>query len=197
LEVVHDRQEPKIRYPPPPCPHQPVVQSAMLTPPPSGGIPHDTFGMTTHGVHTFVLAALREAGLREEEVSKVQTGGPDGDLGSNEIKVSKDKSLAARGRGVIAQDGCDCRRQRRALRPRWYLKDLLSLTPKASTVPSSFASRPFAFPSLILARPSARGDSSSAHPPPPCLTLKVKVDDKDVKLPDGSIVERSPHLPLL
>ncbi|KAH9253424.1 hypothetical protein BASA81_008621 [Batrachochytrium salamandrivorans] len=37
---------------------------------------------------------LPQAGLKEEETTKFQTGGPDGDLGSNEIKISKDKTVA-------------------------------------------------------------------------------------------------------
>ena len=59
-----------------------------------GGIPHDTFGMTTQSVHTYVVGILRELGIPEETITKFQTGGPDGDLGSNEILVSKDKTKA-------------------------------------------------------------------------------------------------------
>eukprot|EP01006_Ploeotia_vitrea_P032062 TRINITY_DN64339_c0_g1_i2.p1 TRINITY_DN64339_c0_g1~~TRINITY_DN64339_c0_g1_i2.p1 ORF type:complete len:1027 (-),score=129.24 TRINITY_DN64339_c0_g1_i2:148-3228(-) len=59
-----------------------------------GGIPHDTYGMTTNSVHTMVLGVLDEMGLKEEEITKFQTGGPDGDLGSNEIIISKDKTIA-------------------------------------------------------------------------------------------------------
>ncbi len=40
--------------------------------------------------------------FQEEDISKIQTGGPDGDLGSNEIKISKDKTLAiVDGSGVL------------------------------------------------------------------------------------------------
>jgi len=40
--------------------------------------------------------------LKEEEITKFQTGGPDGDLGSNEIKISKDKTVAiVDGSGVL------------------------------------------------------------------------------------------------
>nr|KAJ3412067.1 NAD-dependent glutamate dehydrogenase [Polyrhizophydium stewartii] len=67
-----------------------------------GGIPHDTFGMTTRSVHQYVLGINRKLGLREEAVTKFQTGGPDGDLGSNEIKISKDKTVAiVDGSGVL------------------------------------------------------------------------------------------------
>jgi glutamate dehydrogenase len=67
-----------------------------------GGIPHDLYGMTTLGVHEYVLGVLEKNGIREENITKIQTGGPDGDLGSNEILISKDKTLAiVDGSGVL------------------------------------------------------------------------------------------------
>ncbi|KXS12524.1 NAD-dependent glutamate dehydrogenase [Gonapodya prolifera JEL478] len=67
-----------------------------------GGIPHDSYGMTTRGVHQYVLGILRKLNLKEEDIRKLQTGGPDGDLGSNEIRISKDKTVAiVDGSGVI------------------------------------------------------------------------------------------------
>ncbi len=57
-----------------------------------GGIPHDLYGMTTRGVHEYVLGIMKKLNIKEESVFKLQTGGPDGDLGSNEIKISKDKT---------------------------------------------------------------------------------------------------------
>jgi len=71
-------------------------------PPSLGGIPHDMFGMTTRSVHRYVLGCLSKMGLKEENVTKFQTGGPDGDLGSNEILISKDKTKAiVDGSGVL------------------------------------------------------------------------------------------------
>lgn len=67
-----------------------------------GGIPHDVYGMTTRSVHQYVLGIYRKLGLREESCTKLQTGGPDGDLGSNEIKISKDRTIAiVDGSGVL------------------------------------------------------------------------------------------------
>lgn len=67
-----------------------------------GGIPHDTYGMTTRGVHQYVLGVIRKLGLDETQLTKLQTGGPDGDLGSNEIKISKDQTIAiVDGSGVL------------------------------------------------------------------------------------------------
>merc|ERR1719245_998713 len=58
--------------------------------------------MTTASVHTFVLQLLDKLGIEEEKITKFQTGGPDGDLGSNEILVSKDKTIAiVDGSGVL------------------------------------------------------------------------------------------------
>lgn len=67
-----------------------------------GGIPHDLFGMTTRSIHQYVAGIYRKLGLEEEQVSKFQTGGPDGDLGSNEIKISRDRTVAVvDGSGVL------------------------------------------------------------------------------------------------
>ena len=74
-----------------------------------GGIPHDIYGMTTRSVHQYVVGILRKLGIDESTVKKLQTGGPDGDLGSNEIKISKDKTVAiVDGSGVLYdRDGID------------------------------------------------------------------------------------------
>ncbi len=67
-----------------------------------GGIPHDLYGMTTNSVHQYVLNILDKVGKKEKNITKVLTGGPDGDLGSNEIMISKDTILAIiDGSGVL------------------------------------------------------------------------------------------------
>lgn len=67
-----------------------------------GGIPHDLFGMTTRSIHQYVTGIYGKLGLKEAEVSKFQTGGPDGDLGSNEIKISCDRTIGiVDGSGVV------------------------------------------------------------------------------------------------
>jgi|GEM_PF-180212 len=67
-----------------------------------GGISHIDYGMTTTSVHEYVLQLLNKLGINEADITKVQTGGPDGDLGSNEILMSKDKTtLIIDGGGVI------------------------------------------------------------------------------------------------
>nr|AOE43328.1 glutamate dehydrogenase 2 [Rostrostelium ellipticum] len=67
-----------------------------------GGIPHDLYGMTTRSIHQYVLGTLAKLGKDESACTKFQTGGPDGDLGSNEIKISKDKTIGiVDGSGVL------------------------------------------------------------------------------------------------
>ncbi|EPQ26318.1 uncharacterized protein PFL1_06253 [Pseudozyma flocculosa PF-1] len=67
-----------------------------------GGVPHDVWGMTSLSVRQYIVGIYRTLGLKEAEVTKVQTGGPDGDLGSNEILLSTDKTVAIiDGSGVI------------------------------------------------------------------------------------------------
>ncbi|RXK35332.1 glutamate dehydrogenase [Tremella mesenterica] len=65
-----------------------------------GGIPHDAYGMTSLSVRQYILGVLKAHGLNEKDVTKLQTGGPDGDLGSNEILLSKDKTV-----GIIDGSG--------------------------------------------------------------------------------------------
>jgi len=69
-----------------------------------GGIPHDIYGMTSLSVRQYVLGIYDRLGWKEEDVTKVQTGGPDGDLGSNEILLSKDKTVAVIDGSGVAHD---------------------------------------------------------------------------------------------
>lgn len=67
-----------------------------------GGVSHIDYGMTTTSVHEFTKLLLKEININEQEVKKLQTGGPDGDLGSNEILISRDKTTAiVDGAGVL------------------------------------------------------------------------------------------------
>lgn len=67
-----------------------------------GGIPHDRYGMTTLSVREYVTGIYRKLKLDESQVRKLQTGGPDGDLGSNEILLGHEKYCAVvDGAGVL------------------------------------------------------------------------------------------------
>jgi glutamate dehydrogenase len=67
-----------------------------------GGIPHDRYGMTTLSVREYVIGIYRKLNLDPSKVRKLQTGGPDGDLGSNEILLGNEKYTAVvDGSGVL------------------------------------------------------------------------------------------------
>ena len=67
-----------------------------------GGIPHDAYGMTTLSVREYVKGIYRKLDLDPSKVRKMQTGGPDGDLGSNEILLSNEKYTSiVDGAGVL------------------------------------------------------------------------------------------------
>lgn len=70
----------------------------------NGGIPHDLYGMTTNSVREYVLGILSKLGLKEESITKAQTGGPDGDLGKNEILFSRDKTVCIVDGSGVAYD---------------------------------------------------------------------------------------------
>lgn len=59
-----------------------------------GGIPHDEYGMTSLSVREFVLGIYRKLNIDPSTMMKLQTGGPDGDLGSNEILLSNERYCA-------------------------------------------------------------------------------------------------------
>ncbi|KAI8984710.1 Glutamate/Leucine/Phenylalanine/Valine dehydrogenase-domain-containing protein [Mycotypha africana] len=103
-----------------------------------GGIPHDKYGKTTRSVHQYVLGIYRKLGLKEEEMTKVQTGGPDGDLGSNEIKISHDKTIAiVDGSGVLYDaDGIDRKEMLRLAESRLMISnfDVRLLSPRGFRV---------------------------------------------------------------
>ena len=67
-----------------------------------GGIPHDRYGMTTLSVREYVLGIYKKLNLNPANVRKLQTGGPDGDLGSNEILLGNERYCAiVDGSGVL------------------------------------------------------------------------------------------------
>ncbi|KAL9085492.1 MAG: hypothetical protein Q9159_004687 [Coniocarpon cinnabarinum] len=67
-----------------------------------GGIPHDAYGMTTLSVREYVNGIYRKLNLEPSAVRKLQTGGPDGDLGSNEILLGNERySAIVDGSGVL------------------------------------------------------------------------------------------------
>jgi NAD-specific glutamate dehydrogenase len=69
-----------------------------------GGFPHNKYAMTALCVREYVSGIYRKLDLDDTQVRKLQTGGPDGDLGSNEILLGKEKYVAiVDGAGVLVE----------------------------------------------------------------------------------------------
>ncbi|GBE58543.1 Glutamate Leucine Phenylalanine Valine dehydrogenase family protein [Babesia ovata] len=83
--------------------------------PEMGGIPHDVFGMTTASIEAYIHELLAKCNVKEEDVTRFLTGGPDGDLGSNALLCSKTKTLAIVDRSGVLYDpeGLDINELRR------------------------------------------------------------------------------------
>jgi glutamate dehydrogenase len=135
--------------------------------------------MTTRGVRAFVEGIQSKLSLDPRTLTKVQTGGPDGDLGSNEIKLSNEgKTLAVvDGSGVLCDpDGLDQCVQR--ARPRCAIcqqKDAhhLLLLPRAELV------------RLATGRKMARHFATRLLGP---RGFFLPVDATDAVLPSGVVV---------
>lgn len=119
-----------------------------------GGIPHDSWGMTSVGVRANVERIYKRLGLDETKLTKFQTGGPDGDLGSNEILLSREHYVAlCDGAGSIYDpEGVNREELTRLAKARQTLKHFS----KTKLSPKGFF---------------------------------VAVEDKNVTLPDGGVVE--------
>jgi len=64
--------------------------AAFMSSKPKAGINHKEYGVTSEGVNVFLDVALKQAlGIdpREESFTIKMTGGPDGDVGGNQIKI--------------------------------------------------------------------------------------------------------------
>ncbi|MFC2158242.1 NAD-glutamate dehydrogenase domain-containing protein [Acidobacteriota bacterium] len=83
-------------------------------------MPPIVIGFPVEKACQYVVNILKEKGEKESEITKVMTGGPDGDLGSNEILISKDNILAIiDGSGVLYDpDGINRKELRRLARAR-------------------------------------------------------------------------------
>ncbi|KKA22394.1 Glutamate dehydrogenase [Rasamsonia emersonii CBS 393.64] len=103
-----------------------------------GGIPHDAYGMTTLSVRQYVLGIYRKLNIDPSKVRKLQTGGPDGDLGSNEILLGNETYTAiVDGSGVIVDpNGLDREELVRLAKKRVMISefDLSKLSPQGYRV---------------------------------------------------------------
>ncbi|CAK9438238.1 uncharacterized protein LODBEIA_P24880 [Lodderomyces beijingensis] len=69
-----------------------------------GGIPHDEYGMTSLSVRAYVNKIYQKLDIDNGKIRKFQTGGPDGDLGSNEILLSRNENYV----GLVDGSGVIC-----------------------------------------------------------------------------------------
>ncbi len=118
-----------------------------------------TSGMTTTSVMSSFRTLISHFGAKEDELNLMMTGGPDGDLGANEIQCYKGKICLIIDGGSILFDpeGLD-------------KKELMKLGFMRNSSPRANS---LAFPDDKL---SAKG-------------FKVPLKGKNIPLPDGSIVE--------
>lgn len=65
------------------------VPTALMSSKPGAGINHKQYGVTSEGVNVFLEVALRSVGIdpRKQKFTVKITGGPDGDVGGNIIKI--------------------------------------------------------------------------------------------------------------
>ncbi|GFE53554.1 glutamate Leucine Phenylalanine Valine dehydrogenase family protein [Babesia ovis] len=125
-----------------------------------GGIPHDIYGMTTASIESYIHEILNKFDMKEEQVTRFLTGGPDGDLGSNALLCSKTKTLTIIDRSGVLHDpeGLDINELRRLAANRLKGEDTSCMH----------------YNDALL---SKRG-------------FKVPEDAVDVVLPDGTTVKR-------
>lgn len=85
------------------------MAAAFMSSKPGAGINHKQYGVTSEGVTVFLDAALRAVGIDPDSHSftvKV-TGGPDGDVAGNEIRILR-REYGDRARIVGIADGSGC-----------------------------------------------------------------------------------------
>ncbi len=85
------------------------LPSTFMSSKPGAGINHKQYGITSEGVTVFLEVALAEAGLNPESdpFSVVITGGPDGDVAGNEIRILLTRyPETARIVGIADGSGC-------------------------------------------------------------------------------------------
>jgi len=120
-----------------------------------GGIPHDEYGMTSLSVRAYVEKLYQIYNLQKIKIKKFQTGGPDGDLGSNEILLSTDNEEyigIVDGSGVLVDsNGLNKNELKRLAKERLMINH---------------------FNKSLLSKDG----------------FIVLIDDKDVKLPNGEII---------
>lgn len=85
------------------------LPTALMSSKPGAGINHKEYGVTSEGVNVFLDVALRAVGINPDAQSFTvkMTGGPDGDVGGNLIRIlHRDYGERARIVGIADGSGC-------------------------------------------------------------------------------------------
>jgi glutamate dehydrogenase len=123
--------------------------SALMSSKPGAGINHKEFGVTSEGLNVFLEVALNAMGIdpRRQPFTLKMTGGPDGDVGGNEIKIAL-REFGERVKIVGIADGLGCAEDPGGLDPRELLRlvneslsiahfDRSKLSPQGRVIPVS------------------------------------------------------------
>lgn len=70
-----------------------------------GGVPHDAYGMTSLSIRQYVLGIYKQLGLREKDITKMQTGGP-GELFCIIIHINTDVAIIGVLDGDLGSSTC-------------------------------------------------------------------------------------------
>jgi glutamate dehydrogenase len=97
--------------------------SALMSSKPGAGINHKEFGVTSEGLNVFLEVALKAMGIdpRKQDFTLKLTGGPDGDVCGNEIKIAL-REFGPRVKIVGIADGMGCAEDPGGLDPRELLR---------------------------------------------------------------------------
>jgi glutamate dehydrogenase len=85
------------------------VPTALMSSKPGAGINHKQYGVTSEGVNVFLAVALRAVGIdpKTQEFTVKITGGPDGDVAGNIMKIlHRDYGKNAKIVGIADGSGC-------------------------------------------------------------------------------------------
>ncbi len=100
-----------------------AAPTALMTSKPDAGINHKEFGVTSEGLNVFLEVALRAIGIdpRRQPFTLKLTGGPDGDVAGNQIKIAI-REFGEHVKIVGIADGLGCAEDPRGLDPRELLR---------------------------------------------------------------------------
>jgi glutamate dehydrogenase len=97
--------------------------NTLMTSKPGAGINHKEFGVTSEGLNVFLEVALQSLGIdpRRQPFTMKITGGPDGDVAGNEIKIAL-REFGEHVKIVGVADGLGCAEDPRGLDRRELLR---------------------------------------------------------------------------